>query len=76
LVLASDGTVQSHTRWFGLGSMEYKSVGDGHFEEQRPYGSTRDNKGWIVYRYTNNKISTSDSLGKKLTLSQMLVKVK
>lgn len=46
------------------------------FQDQRPDGSTRNNKGWIIYENIDGRITTSDSLGKNLTLSQMLERMK
>lgn len=76
-VLASDGTVSNgRPRIFNIfGAYVYESKNDDAFKDQIPKG-TRDNKGWVTYKYKDDKITTSASLGKKLTLSQMLDKMK
>ncbi len=75
-VIASDGTVKNGPqRIIGLfGAYAYKSVNNTAFKRQITNGSKRDNKGWIKYQYTGGKITTSASLGKNLTLTQMLLK--
>lgn len=79
LVMASDGTVyggkirMSKILWFEYESgYEYESRDDKSFRNQQTSVSKRDNKGWIIYQYTSGKVTTSDSLGKKLTLDEML----
>ena len=80
-VLASDGTVGPTfgelLGWnvFGLFPMGFKSMNDTIFKELRNImnpDSTRDNNGWLIYQNINGQIEISSSLGKSLTLREML----
>jgi len=66
-VLASDGTVYS---WQNPdGSYSYESRNDKTFIKFRnkvDKNSTRDNQGWVVYQYTNGRISVIPTKIKKL----------
>ncbi|WP_330373312.1 RHS repeat-associated core domain-containing protein [Lachnoclostridium phytofermentans] len=82
-VLASDGTVYSIGRRMLLwGDYLYKSLNDPSFYSQTT-GTRHKNgnwipkhKGWVIYQYSNNKVTTSDSLGITLSIKQMLKKMK
>jgi RHS repeat-associated protein len=76
-VLASDGTVYAGRRILCIaGSYAYSSKNDKAFKTQLTGGSTRSNDGWIIYQYKDNEVKTSESIGKKLTLTQMLLNMK
>lgn len=78
-VIASDGTNVISTKkgsflWNNYNYRLFNSSNDKPFKNQLIKG-TRDNEGWLVYQYYNNKLRVSKSMGKKLSLSQMLDKV-
>lgn len=85
-VIASDGTDHNPAPWFGFGAWKYESVNDTDFQRIRNSKNPksdkdnpkidRDNEGWLIYQYTNGEITISSSLGKNLTLKQMLNKLK
>lgn len=71
-----ESRVKAKRRIIGrFGSYEYISFNNDAFKRELPDDSTRDNEGWIVYQYKDNKIRTSESLGKELTLTQMLTNI-
>lgn len=78
-VITSDGTDYNGPKWGFFGPWEYDSKNDTTFKDIRNKQNSRrkrDNYGWFIYQYTNGEITTSESLGKNLTLTQMLNKVK
>ncbi len=79
-VLASDGTDwNGGSGCFGLGAWKYESKGDKTWVKtwnKKTPKSTRQNEGWLVYQYKGGNLHVSKSLGRKLTLSQMLDKLK
>lgn len=76
-VLASDGTVGFGTceyLWI-FGNRLYTSETDKSFLRKCYFGE-RKNEGWFIYQYINNNVTTSESLGKELTLNEMFKKMK
>jgi RHS repeat-associated protein len=72
-----DGTVYAGRRILYIaGSYAYSSKNDKAFKRQLTGGSTRSNEGWIIYQYKDNAVNTSESIGKKPTLTQMLLNMK
>ena len=69
-VLASDGTVYGQQR-----NGDYDSRNDDHFRDQLVNGN-RDNEGWMVYRYRNDRLEVSDGINKGMNVRQMLEKMK
>lgn len=69
-VIASDGTVQFSTPGFGS-PYYYSSVYDSYFYNEC-VNKGRDNRGWLLYRYENERIEISAGKGKKLKIEQIL----
>ena len=66
-VIASDGLA------YGRGSGDYfDSTNEGGFAGYLKKNSTRDNSGWVVYQYQHGDLTVSSSLGKSLTVTDML----
>lgn len=70
IVIASDGTVEFSTPGFGA-PYYYKSICDGYFHEDS-INHTRNNEGWLLYRYENDSIFVSEGKGKKFVLQEIL----
>lgn len=70
IVIASDGTVQFSTPGFGS-PYYYSSVYDSYFYNEC-INKGRDNRGWLLYRYENERIEISAGKGKKLKIEQIL----
>lgn len=66
-VVASDGTV--YWAYAGVAFLDsyYQSIPDDAFIDDA-VNKTRENQGWLVYQYINNRIEISESKGKGFTL--------
>ncbi|QNU65620.1 hypothetical protein EHE19_011875 [Ruminiclostridium herbifermentans] len=75
-VIASDGT--NHLSWktnpLGTKYRVYLSKSDIPYKRQL-IKESRDNEGWIAYKYVNDKLRVSNSMGKILSLYDILENV-